>query len=104
MTDYIKSGSKLPDAVFATNDDMAAGVINALCDSNIEVPGKVSVVGYDNTKISSIIRPALTTVEQPLYDIGAISIRILIKKVEGFEMKEKNITLPHNIIERQSSI
>lgn len=59
---------------------MAAGVINALCDSNIEVPGKVSVVGYDNTKISSIIRPALTTAEQPLYDIGAISIRILIKK------------------------
>lgn len=104
MTDYIKSGNKLPDAVFATNDDMAAGVINALCDSNIEVPEKVSVVGYDNTKISSIIRPALTTVEQPLYDIGAISIRILIKKVEGFEMKEKNITLPHNIIERQSSI
>jgi len=104
IMDYIKSGQKLPDAFFATNDDMAAGVINALCDNNIDVPKKVSVVGYDNTRIANIIRPALTTVEQPLYDIGAISIRILIKKVEGFEMKEKNITLPHKIIERQSSI
>lgn len=104
IMDYIKSGQELPDAFFATNDDMAAGVINALCDNNIDVPKTVSVVGYDNTRIANIIRPTLTTVEQPLYDIGAISIRILIKKVEGFEMKEKNITLPHKIIERQSSI
>lgn len=104
VAEYIKEGKNLPDAIFATNDDMAAGVINALCDNGIEVPKRVSVVGYDNTRIANIVRPALTTVDQPLYDIGAISIRILIKKVEGFEMKEKNITLPHNIIERQSSI
>ena len=82
---------------------MAAGIINALVDNGRKVPEEVSVVGYDNTKISNIIRPALTTVEQPLYDIGAISIRILIKKVEGADMKEKNITLPHKIVERQST-
>ncbi len=103
MNEYIHSDKKMPDAVFATTDEMAAGVINALIDNKIQVPEKVSVVGYDNTKISNIIRPSLTTVEQPLYDIGAISIRILIKKVEGFDIKEKNITLPHQIIERQSS-
>lgn len=103
MNEYIHSDKKMPDAVFATTDEMAAGVINALIDNKIQVPEKVSVVGYDNTKISNIIRPSLTTVEQPLYDIGAISIRILIKKVEGFDIKEKNVTLPHKIIERQSS-
>jgi len=103
MDGYIKSKLKLPDAIFATTDEMAAGVINALSDNKISVPETVSVVGYDNTKISNIIRPTLTTVEQPLYDIGAISIRILIKKVEGFDIKEKNVTLPHKIIERQSS-
>ncbi|MGB5823203.1 MAG: LacI family DNA-binding transcriptional regulator [Proteocatella sp.] len=103
MDKYINSSLKLPDAIFATTDEMAAGVINALSDNKVAVPEKVSVVGYDNTKISNIIRPTLTTVEQPLYDIGAISIRILIKKVEGFDIKEKNITLPHQIIERQSS-
>lgn len=104
MCEYIKDHENdFPDAVFATTDEMAAGIINALVDNGRKVPEEVSVVGYDNTKISNIIRPALTTVEQPLYDIGAISIRILIKKVEGADMKEKNITLPHKIVERQST-
>lgn len=103
MTEYINQNAKLPDAVFATTDEMAAGILNALVDNGKKVPEEISVVGYDNTKISSVIRPALTTVEQPLYDIGAISIRVLIKKVEGSDIKEKNITLPHKIVERQST-
>ncbi len=103
MTEYMKENPKLPDAVFATTDEMAAGIVNALVDNGKKVPQEISVVGYDNTKISSVIRPALTTVEQPLYDIGAISIRVLIKKVEGSDIKEKNITLPHKIVERQST-
>lgn len=103
MKDYINGNLKLPDAIFATTDEMAAGIVNALVDSGKKVPEEISVVGYDNTKISSVTRPALTTVEQPLYDIGAISIRVLIKKVEGSDIKEKNIILPHKIVERQSA-
>lgn len=103
MDKYIKSGKHIPEAIFATTDDMAAGTLNALMDNGINVPEKVSVIGYDNTKISRLTRPKLTTVDQPLYDIGAISIRTLIKMVEGSPILEKNISLPHKIIERESS-
>lgn len=102
MDEYIKNHKKLPDLFFATSDDAAVGVLNALLDNGIDVPGQISVMGYDNSKISSIVRPKLTTVNQPLYDIGAIAIGVLIKTIEGDAGKSAAKELPHTIIERQS--
>lgn len=102
INQYIKEGQSLPEIFFATGDDVAAGAINALLDNGIQVPEDVSVIGYDNSKIATIVRPNLTTLHQPLYDIGAIAIGVLIKRIAKEEEAVEAKELQHKIIERQS--
>lgn len=102
MEKYIENHKKLPEFIFTTSDDVAVGIINALLDNNIDVPEKVSVMGHDDSKIGKIIRPKLTTISQPLYDMGAIAIGVLIKKVEGIDDGMETKILKHEIVERNS--
>lgn len=69
-------------AVACINDEMAIGFMNYCVDHGIKVPDDLSVVGFGDNKIASIYRPKLTTVSIPYYDIGAISIRALIKRIK----------------------
>ncbi len=102
VSDFIAKEKKLPEVFFATSDDVAAAVVNALLDKGIKVPEEVSVMGYDDSKIASIVRPQLTTIQQPLYDIGAMAIGVLIKRIDGEEDVVEAKVLPHSIVERQS--
>lgn len=95
-------GGDRPTAIFAASDEAAAGVVSAVIDRGLKVPEDMSVAGYADTAIASLIRPALTTVHQPLYDIGAVSIRSLVKMIEG-EDTERKIHLPYSIIERHTT-
>ncbi len=92
----------LPTAIFATTDSMAFGAINCLIDNNFKVPEDVSVVGFNDIKLASIYRPKLTTIRQPIYDIGAVAIRVIIKKIKGEQTDENVFTLPHELVERDS--
>lgn len=92
----------LPTAIFATTDFMAIGAINALVDNGYKVPEDVSVVGFNDIKLASIYRPRLTTIKQPIYDIGAVAIRVIIKKIKGEKIDNNMIVLPHELIERES--
>jgi LacI family transcriptional regulator len=89
-------------AVFCTNDELAIGLINYLYDNGYKVPDDVSVVGYGNYKESQFVRPTLTTISEPYYDIGAVSIRTLIKKIEGDKEQSSIIELPFSFIKRNS--
>ena len=102
MVQYIKKRKKLPELIFATSDDVAVGIMNALLDNGIDVPKDVSILGHDNSKIGNIVRPKLTTISQPLYDMGAMAIGVLIKCVEGIEKKIETKILNHEVVERQS--
>ena len=102
ITEYIKDGQELPEIFFATGDDVAAGVMNALLDAGLRVPEDISVIGYDNSKVATIVRPNLTTLNQPLYDIGAIAIGVLIKHIAKNEEIIEAKELAHKIIERDS--
>lgn len=102
ITEYIKDGQELPEIFFATGDDVAAGVMNALLDAGLRVPEDISVIGYDNSKVATIVRPNLTTLHQPLYDIGAIAIGVLIKHIAKNEEIIEAKELAHKIIERDS--
>lgn len=94
----------LPTAIFAASDLMAIGAINCLLDQGYEVPKDVSVVGFNDSKLASIYRPNLTVIHQPMYDIGAVAIRMIVKKINGEEETDSNVvTLPHSLIERDSS-
>ncbi|WP_231701863.1 LacI family DNA-binding transcriptional regulator [Crassaminicella thermophila] len=102
VKDFIKE-NVLPTAIFATSDEMAIGAINCLLDNGYKVPDDVSVVGFNDIKLASIYKPNLTTIHQPIYDIGAVAIRMIVKKINGEEVDSKIVTLPHELIIRESS-
>lgn len=90
------------DAVFCAGDEIAMGAINTLRENNIRVPEDVDVMGFDNIYTSSIFYPKLTTIEQPTYDMGSVSMRMLIKIINKKEVECRHYVLEHNLIERDS--
>ena len=92
----------IPSAVFVTGDEAAVGAINAIFDAGYNVPEDISVAGFNDTKLAKIYRPKLTTVYQPLFDMGAVAIRAIIKLINGEVVEEKQIELPYQIMERES--
>lgn len=92
----------LPTAIIATTDAMAIGAINCLVDNGYKVPDDISVVGFYDTKLARLYRPQLTTIHQPIYDIGAVAIRLLIKQIKGESKETQQFKLPHTLVERDS--
>ncbi|KAB8138338.1 catabolite control protein A [Gracilibacillus oryzae] len=92
-----------PKAVFAATDELALGVIHGLQDKGIKVPEDVEVFGFDNTRLATMVRPTLSTVVQPMYDIGAVAMRLLTKFMNKENVEEKNVVLPHQIVKRNST-
>ncbi|SER94928.1 transcriptional regulator, LacI family [Gracilibacillus ureilyticus] len=92
-----------PKAVFAATDELALGVIHGLQDKGVKVPEDVEVFGFDNTRLATMVRPTLTTVVQPMYDIGAVAMRLLTKFMNKENVEEKNVVLPHQIVKRNST-
>lgn len=89
-------------AVFCCQDELAIGLMNYLHDNNINVPEDISVAGYGDLNVASIYRPTLTTVKEPYYDLGAISIRKMLKKLIGEPIDDDQIVLPIRLIKRES--
>lgn len=75
---YYLGLDELPTAIFSSNDDMAAGIVAALHEGGLSVPQDVSIVGFDDADIATCMRPFLTTVRQPLRDLGATAVRELV--------------------------
>ena len=92
-----------PTAVFVASDEMALGVIHGAQDMGYRVPEDLEVFGFNNTRLATMVRPTLSTIVQPMYDIGAVSMRLLTKFMNNDEVPEKKIILPHRIIERNST-
>ncbi|MGN8645830.1 catabolite control protein A [Gracilibacillus sp. HCP3S3_G5_1] len=92
-----------PKAIFVATDEMALGVIHGLQDNGVSVPEDVEIVGFDNTRLARMIRPTLSTVVQPMYDIGAVAMRLLTKFMNKENVEEQNVVLPHQIVKRNST-
>jgi len=74
-----------PDAVFAANDLMAMGALDALKTEGIKVPEEIAIIGFDNIKMSSLVEPKLTTIGNPVYKMGLIAARLLFDTLERSE-------------------
>ncbi|MBB1079846.1 catabolite control protein A [Limosilactobacillus sp. STM2_1] len=100
--DIIANGLK---AVYVTDDSLAAGLLNGLTDAGVNVPADFEIVSSNDTNYTKLVRPMLTSITQPLYDIGAISMRLLTKLMDGDDNNddEKNVILDHGFVERQST-
>jgi len=96
---------KRPTAVFAANDDMAAGVLVAAHRRSISVPDSLSIVGFDDSEIAKKMWPALTTIRQPLLDLGARAMEVLIRKAgkKGDAKSGWVERLNYELVVRQSS-
>jgi len=94
----------LPTAIFAANDIMALGALQALNESKQKVPEDVAIVGFDDIPVSTLVKPALSTVRQPRFELGRKSAEILIGRLNNELPKERiRITIEPKLIVRDSS-
>lgn len=91
------------DGVFASNDLMALGAIEALRERNLQVPDDVSVIGFDDSSIASVARPALTSIRQPIEEMTAEMARILLASVADPDRRPSSVIFEPVLIVRTST-
>ena len=92
-----------PTAIFCFNDEMAIGVIAVAKRHGLRVPEDLSVVGFDDIRFARHIDPPLTTISQPMREIGEGTVRLLLEILSGDEIKPVSVTLPHQLTLRAST-
>ncbi|HML20264.1 MAG TPA: LacI family DNA-binding transcriptional regulator [Aggregatilinea sp.] len=91
-----------PTAIVAMADVIAIGVMRAAREHHIDLPGKLSIIGYDDIEASGLTCPALTTIRQPTVAKGRVAAELLIQRIENPDITPEHITLPVDLIERDS--
>ena len=92
-----------PTAIFVFSDEMAMSCLATLHNLGFSIPGDISVMGFDNISYSQYCYPALTTIAQPMAEIGAACMELLLPQLEGEKMQECNRVLPHKLVIRKST-
>jgi LacI family repressor for deo operon, udp, cdd, tsx, nupC, and nupG len=92
-----------PTAIFCFNDEMAIGVIDVARRRGVSVPNVLSVVGFDDIRFACHVDPPLTTVAQPMRDIGQGTVRLLLEILGGRILPPASLTLPHALVVRRST-
>lgn len=90
-------------AVFTSNDVLALGLIDSCWDAGVDVPGALSVVGYDNTTLAAALRPRLTTVDQPRQRMGTLAVRLLSERLGGRTQDQHEVLMPHLVIRESTA-
>lgn len=91
------------DGVFAGNDLMALGALKELLQMGVKVPEQVAICGFDGIQLTEYTEPGITTIAQPIYEMGALATEVLIKKIKGEEHENKVFELPVRLIQRKST-
>ncbi len=93
----------VPSVLVAANDQMALGAIDAFRAAGLRVPHDVRVTGFDGLEAAALSRPALTTVRQPMIDLGRAAVQLLARRLEQPDAPPLTVRLPLQILERESS-
>ena len=91
------------DSIISVRDSIAVSFMNIAIRNGLSIPEDISVVGLQNTKYAILSRPTLTCVDTPVYDIGAVSMRLLTKYMQQQEVTESKVVLPYSIVKRESN-
>ncbi|MGX7351021.1 catabolite control protein A [Enterococcus canis] len=89
-------------AVYVSDDELAIGILDGMLDAGVKVPEEFEIITSNNSLLTDVARPRLSSITQPLYDIGAVAMRLLTKMMNKEEVEEKTIILPYGI-ERKGS-
>ena len=92
-----------PTAIFAASDEVARGAIEAARSMGLSVPEDLSVIGFDDTEIARIASPPLTTVRQPLQEMGAVALRTALRLVAGEKIDSNHVELATELVVRAST-
>jgi LacI family transcriptional regulator len=95
-----------PTAIFASNDDMAAAAVAVAHRLGLDVPGDLTVTGFDDTALATTIWPELTTVRQPIAEMAREAVRSLVRRVramrEGDDAQPEHVGMAFELVRRQS--
>ncbi|GAH66307.1 unnamed protein product, partial [marine sediment metagenome] len=91
-----------PTAIFAANDLLALGAMQVIQKKNFRIPEDFSVVGFNDIKLASFVYPPLTTIRQPMLEMGALAVKMLLKIIEEGEFNQKKEVLESKLIIRES--
>ncbi len=91
------------NAAVVGDDEVAVGVLDGALDAGVKVPADFQLITSNNTKLTEMARPQLTSIDQPLYDIGAVAMRLLTKMMNKEDIDEKTIRLGFDITTRKST-
>ncbi|WP_018394739.1 LacI family DNA-binding transcriptional regulator [Bacillus sp. 37MA] len=100
--EYLRS-EKPPTAIFACNDLLASGAIQAARTLHLHVPDDVSVIGFDNTIIATLVDPQLTTMAQPIRAMGREVMDLMVGEIKKEEQSKRRIVLSPTLIKRGST-
>jgi DNA-binding LacI/PurR family transcriptional regulator len=92
-----------PTAVFAGNDEQCLGIYRALYERGLRVPDALSVVGFDDLPLASLLAPPLTTVRQPLREMGRVATKLLLRLIAGEPVERVRVELATPLVRRGSS-
>jgi DNA-binding LacI/PurR family transcriptional regulator len=92
-----------PTAIFACFDSLAVGVYQAAKEIGLRIPDDLSVVGFDNTILATIVDPPLTTIAQPIDEMGRQVVDLIIREIEGEKSTKQRMILPPELIVREST-
>ncbi|MFC4303796.1 LacI family DNA-binding transcriptional regulator [Cohnella boryungensis] len=92
-----------PTAVFAVSDDMAVGALNCIHDHGLRVPEHLSVIGFDGSQLTEQVRPRLTSMQQPILEMGKVTVDKLLELIEDQkDSPTEDVILQHKLVVRDS--
>jgi LacI family transcriptional regulator len=95
--------AQLPTAIFAGSDEMALGVMEAARLRGLRIPDDLSLVGFDDTQLAPMVSPPLTTVRQPLREMGSVALRTALRLAAGERLDSHHVELATELVVREST-
>jgi LacI family transcriptional regulator len=102
VTSLLADRPRPPEAIVCGNDQMAIGALDVLRKARLGVPADVAVTGFDDISSAHHVRPALTTVHQPMRDVGEQAVQMLLERIAQPDAKRRSVVLPTELMIRRS--
>jgi LacI family transcriptional regulator len=101
--DSLLKNNVVPDAIFAVNDPVGIGAFQRIREASLHIPDSIAIMGFGNTRISELVDPPLSTVNQPSVEMGKASARILIDTINHKVTEPMTLVMETKLIVRKSS-